>query len=42
MDGTVSIINDAIDTTIITMEIIATTRAVFDDSGHSNISQTVR
>jgi hypothetical protein len=42
MDGSVSIINDAIDTIIITIEIIATTRAALDDSGHSNTSQIVR
>jgi hypothetical protein len=40
MDGIVSIINVAIDTIIIIIDIIATTRAIFDDSGHSNISQT--
>lgn len=42
MDGSVSIMNEAIDTIIITIDIIATTRATFDDSGHSNISQIVR
>jgi len=42
MDGSVSIINDAIDIIIITIEITATIRAVFDDSGHSNISQILR
>ena len=42
MDGSVSIINDAIDIIIITIEITATIRALFDDSGHSNISQILR
>jgi hypothetical protein len=42
MEGSVSIINDAMDTVIITIDTIATTRAKFDDSGHSNTSQTVR
>ena len=42
MDGRVSIMNDAIDIIIIMIEIIATTRAMFDDSGHSKISQILR
>jgi hypothetical protein len=41
-DGSVSIINNAIETPIITTDITATARARFDDSGHSNTSHTLR
>jgi hypothetical protein len=42
MDGSVSIINDAIDTVIIIIDTTATILAKFDDSGHSNTSQIFR
>jgi hypothetical protein len=42
IDGSVSIINNAIDNVIMTMDITATARATLDDSGHSNTSQILR
>jgi hypothetical protein len=42
MDGSVSTINEAMETVIITIDIIAKTRAKFDDSGHSKTSHTAR
>lgn len=42
MLGSVSMMNEAMETVIITIDTMATIRAKLDDSGHSKTSQTAR